>query len=218
MKRDAHLENPVPTISSPTDPSRSGPESVEVPTDHTTLPPDRSLYNRKRLATEGEASTGYKKLLLRLGLIETPAITPLPHESSSNDAAFREARENSRDTSPEFFAGEDLPGGRRVLDVNKGGMGRVYISVQKEPTESYRAIKQPLIQSGKKGEKVRQHFRDEVAKWIQMSESPNDKHSNIVQAIQYDAEQQLLFLEYVHGLPISQLMSDEVVVHPHHAT
>jgi serine/threonine protein kinase len=157
--------------------------------------------------------------LRRFGLIHEPAPATPATPALADNGAFPAARADARDPhTPEFHAGEDLPCGWRVLDVKRGGMGRVYISVQKEPTESYRAVKQPLIQSGRKGEKVRQHFRDEVAKWIQMCESPKGRHHNVVQAIQYDADAQLLFLEYVHGLPISQLMSEDVVVHPHHAT
>lgn len=90
MKRDAHLDNrthtedatlgggpgapcsdtrtpgldhQVPTLSSPTDPANPKPDSVEVPTDHTTLPPDRSLHARKRHVAR-EHSSSLRRFLL----------------------------------------------------------------------------------------------------------------------------------------------------------
>lgn len=114
--------------------------------------------------------------------------------------------------------GDVLTGGYRVIDIKRGGMGVVYICHQ--PPDRFYAVKTASFRpsSGPADSEAEdqffRYFRDEVDLWIRFS--TESRHPNIVQALLYNDEEHLLFLEYVDGLSIHEAMLGRPV-HPKYA-
>src|SRR5690606_19994842 len=110
--------------------------------------------------------------------------------------------------------GDSLPGGYRVVDILRGGMGVVFICDQ-EATEQLWALK-TFRPDGTPEETARleQKFGDEVRNWVRISrERPRD---HVVQALTFDAAHRLLILEFVDGLPLHRLGPPDCPIHPRH--
>ena len=110
--------------------------------------------------------------------------------------------------------GTTLRGGYRVINVLRGGMGVVYICHQ-EATDQLYAVKTVRFDGAESDVEVRlARFGSEVNHWIRISrESRCDR---IVTALAFDADERLLILEFVDGLPISGLVRKGRPVHPRH--
>lgn len=117
-----------------------------------------------------------------------------------------------------YQIGDVLPGGYRVIDIKRGGMGVVYICHQ--PPDRFYAVKTASFRPGTGGhdseaeDQFFRYFRDEVDLWIRLSNE--SRHENIVQALLYNDQEHLLFLEYVDGLSIHEAMVGKPI-HPSHA-
>ena len=107
--------------------------------------------------------------------------------------------------------GDVLSGGYRVIDIKRGGMGVVYICHQ--PPDRFYAVKTAAL-LGEQSEKLQKYFRTEVDNWIRISSS--HKHPNIVQALLYNEDERWLFLEYINGLPLHEVVKGGPL-HPKHA-
>ncbi len=116
--------------------------------------------------------------------------------------------------STDHPVGATLRGGYRVIDVLRGGMGVVYICHQ-EATDQLYAVKTVRFDGAPDDVQGRlTRFGSEVNHWIRISrESTCDK---IVTALAFDADERLLILEFIDGLPLSSLVRPGQVLHPRH--
>ena len=117
-------------------------------------------------------------------------------------------------TQSQLEIGQVLANQWLIIDIKQGGMGLVYLCRSTE-TGSLRAIKTVRLLEGPAGDDFRRRFTEEVRSWVVLSD--RTKSENIVQALHYDADPNLLFLEYVEGLPLGAT-APEMMVHPMHAT
>jgi hypothetical protein len=108
--------------------------------------------------------------------------------------------------------GQVLPGGYRVIDVLRGGMGAVYIC-HHDDTGDW-VVKSPVFDDSTQGSERRARFTEEVKNWIRVSK--RTQCPKIVRAFDFMAEECLLVLEFVDGLSISQVARKDKPVRPVH--
>jgi len=102
-----------------------------------------------------------------------------------------------------------------VIDVLQGGMGVVYICHQAATDQLYAVKTVRFDVPQERLEESVQRFQGEVNSWIRVStEARSDK---IVRALTFDADERLLILECIDGLPLNKLGSPARPLHPQHA-